>query len=202
MKLPSKNRTVAAPVAEAVAPTAPVQAAPTGTGKYTGVLTRIIRERIALLEMTGRDEELSLAREAATERGCTLDVALDDRHAELFGRRESALFAQSALRATRRDQMRAAQPHIRAAVEERFQLEHTILSLGKRIASFDSARRDFAERMARTGLTTEEISRIALKPTHDELAVWRDQLAAAQARVAEITARLKNGAAAFLPEAA
>lgn len=202
MKLPFKSRTDSAPDADHVSFAEEEQATPTGSRKYTGVLALIVRERIALLELIGADEEFVLAQTAAAERGCTIDQALRERRAELCGLRESSTNARMALMAKRREQMRAAEPFLRAAVEERFRLEEAIRSLEKRIASFDRDRRAFAARMTSAGLTAEEIAGIGVKPTHDELASWRGELAAAQARVAEIAAKLKGGAAAFLPETA
>lgn len=210
--LPKARKTAAAPVEKIAVPVAeptaapdtcdaPERAAPTGSGK-SGVLTRIIWERVALLEMIGPDEELALAKAVAAERGTTIDAALRVRLDDLRGQHESAVFAQNAPRSERRDQKRAAEPLMRAAVEERFRLDQTVLDLRKRIGAFDSARRAFAERMSCMGLTAEEIAGIGLKPTHDELAGWHDQLAVAQARVAEIAAKLAGGAAAFLTEAA
>lgn len=202
MKLPLKTRAAAEPGADAVPTAAREQAVPTGSGKYTGVLALIVRERIALLELIGVDEEFALARAAAVERDYTIDEALRERRAELRGQRESSTNAMRALMAKRREQMRAAEPFLRAATQERFRLDETILGLSKRIASFDSARRAFTERMRSAGLSAEEIAGIAVKPTHDDLASWRDQLAAAQVRLAEVAAKIKGGAAAFLPETA
>ncbi|MGY6154124.1 hypothetical protein [Paraburkholderia graminis] len=205
MKLPS-NKGRSAPAAktasEPIAPAASEQATPTGSGKYTGVLTLIVKERAALLEVIGPDEELALAQAAAAERNTTIDTVLRERLADLRGQRDSAWSAQRVLRAEMLEQMRLAAPAVTAALDERSRLVQTIRDLKARIAGFDAARRAFYGRLADAGLSDEEIAEIELKPTADDLAEWRSQLDAAQQRDADLAAKIARGAAAFLPEAA
>ena len=204
MKFPFKPRAAAASIAETaaepIASAAPQQAAPPGSGKYTGLLTLLVKECVAMIEMTGASEEFELAQALAVGRGITVDAALRARLDDLRGQRESIWSAQRVLRAKRLDHMQQAGPLVSAAIDERAYLANVIRSLQSDIAGFDGARATFSKRLVDTGLTVEEIADIEPKPTHADLAGWRDQLAEAQQRDDERAVMLRAGASAFLPQ--
>ncbi|MFL9890213.1 hypothetical protein [Paraburkholderia sp. RL17-381-BIF-C] len=196
----------AAPVTEPVS--APVtngageRAEPVGSGKYTGLLTLLIRERSALLEMVGPEEEFAQAKAVAVQRGCTIDESLRERLADVRGQREAAWSAQRVLRAKQADQMSKAGTEVHAAIEERLRLGEVVRGLKTRISNFDAARRAFIGKLVDAGMSLEEASSVEPKPSADDLAGWCAQLDDALARDAELAARLRIGATAFLSEAA
>ncbi|VVE88405.1 hypothetical protein [Pandoraea bronchicola] len=211
MKLLSKTRKTpvalasgndAAPAIRPIAHASPGQAEPVGSGKYVGLLTLLVKERVAMIEMTGADEEFALARAVAVEHGITIDAALRERLATLRGQRESIWSAQRALRAKQADQMRKAGPAVTSAIDERLRLVEVVRSLKAQIAGYDAARRAFVRKLVDAGMSVEEASSVEPKPSADDLAGWRNELSDAEARDAELAAKLAAGAVAFLTEAA
>ncbi|WP_426344247.1 hypothetical protein ACN9MU_04715 [Pseudoduganella sp. R-32] len=67
-------------------------------------------------------------------------------------------------------------PTLLACMNEQLSIDSTATELKVRIANFENARQRCVERYKEAGLGDEEIARIGLKPTYEDLTLWQREL--------------------------